>query len=272
MGSDEEWLQTIRNFAVLIRDWEQALADVSAVAAETGVHPYEPEPGSVMAVDTKEMGFYFPAVSNALVQSVDHLAATLDLIQARPELRVFAYPSLTRSALLGSAEAVWLMCPEDRRIRTARAYLLSAEELKNHAAFAADYPEDPDGTAADYRKRYQAELVQLDRMGMKDRYQATNVIRVAAQYVEQHLSLPQGSARWTVSQWRMMSAQAHGRTWDKRYRQGYVKGEYRGEHRLSANVGTVATFGEWLASAVGMTAIAWELFDDGRREGPNKTH
>lgn len=266
MAGDDEWLESIRAFAGMIRDWEQALDDVSAIAAETGVHPYEPEPGSIMATDTQEMGFHFPAVSNALVQAVDHLAATLDLIQARPALRVFAYPSLLRSALLGSAEAVWLMCPEEQSVRIARSYMISAEELKNHAAFASDYPEDPDGTAVDYRRRFEAEIAELERIGVKERYQSTNVIRIAAMYVEQRLSLPLGSARWTVSQWRLMSAQAHGRTWDKRYRRGYVKGEYRGEHRLSGNVGTVATFGEWFASTVGMTAIAWELFDDGRRE------
>jgi hypothetical protein len=201
---------------------------------------------------------------------VDHLAATLDLIQARPQLRVFAYPSLLRSALLGSAEAVWLMCPEERSTRTARARLLSAEELRNHAAFASDYPEDPDGTAADYRQRYQAERAELDRLGWKEQYQATSVIRAAADFVECTWSLPPGSARWTVSQWRMMSAQAHGRTWDKRYRHGYVKGEYKGERRLSGNIGTVDTFGEWLASSVGMATTAWQLFDDGRREAPSE--
>lgn len=251
-----------------IRRWEKRVNSVNEEAARTGVHPDAPEPGSALFLDNEEVGFCFPAVSNALTQSVDHLAAIVDLIEARPQLRVFAYPSLFRGALLGSAEALWLMGPADRATRTARARLLSAEELRNHAAFAADYPEDPDATAAVYRERYQSEVQELKRVGAPTRYEATAVIREAGKSLPLVLGVPDDSGRDLVSEWRMMSAQAHGRTWDKRYRAGYVRGEYQGEHRISGNVGTVKTLGRWMSVTIGVTLAAWSLFDDGRREAP----
>ena len=267
------WFEVVEQFSGVIRGWEQRISEVNNEATETGDHPNEPEPGSEMALDKEEMFYYFAAVWNALAQSVDHLGAVVDLIVSRPELRVFAYPSLLRTALLGSAEAVWLMGPRERSVRTGRAHLLSAEELRHHAAFLNDDPEErgnPAGGAAVFKQRRDQELAILARTGFNEKYEATAIIREAGAHVEQIMNVPQGTSRWYVSQWRMMSAQAHGRTWDKRYRAGYEAGVYNGEQRVSVSRGTVETLGQWMSASVGVTAAAWSLFDDGRRSAQSR--
>lgn len=74
----------------------------------------------------------------AIVQSVEHLDAIRQLVQASGALFPSAYFSMARPALLGACRAVWILSPEHREERQRRAWLCRKEEADAVIAMSAD--------------------------------------------------------------------------------------------------------------------------------------
>lgn len=255
-------------FFLTVRSWEARVNEWSSEAVRTQSLPALPEPGSEMALDSDEMPFYFPAVWNSIVQAIDHLGTVVDLVERGSQMRTFSYPSLFRSALLGLSEAVWLMGPADRGTRTNRARILSVEELRNIVAFMGDMPTDPNRSVDEMRRRLREDSGDLKSRGVTEKYEATRVIRLAGSHAQELLASPESLGLQLLFHWRTMSAQAHGRTWDKQYRAGYERGSYVGNTRMSTSMGSFETLREWFAVTLTLGLAAWTLFDDGRRMAP----
>jgi hypothetical protein len=76
----------------------------------------------------------FPAMPLAqltwrsLVTAVEHLALLVDAVRRTDAVWPRAYASLVRTALLGSAQAAWMLHPEDTRQRVTRGVVLARDE------------------------------------------------------------------------------------------------------------------------------------------------
>ncbi|MHA0290193.1 hypothetical protein ACXYX3_27635 (plasmid) [Mycobacterium sp. C3-094] len=69
-----------------------------------------------------------------LQAATDHMLALRCHIEAR-QLFPFADQTLCRSALVGAAEAVWVLAPDERAERLKRARTLAAYTLKHHSQY-----------------------------------------------------------------------------------------------------------------------------------------
>jgi len=171
--------------------------------------------------------------------------------------------------MLGFSESIWLMSSSSAMVRRNRARLLQREETRNHLAFAREWVFSADGFVQSIQAQLESEGKDLLDRGVKQKYEATEVIRVASRYVQERMpELGDGLfGTQAVSFWRRLSAQAHGRTWDKPYRPDYVKVAESETHGLLGT--SPQTVSWWVSIAMPLGLAAWNLFDDGRRKAPH---
>lgn len=106
--------------------------------------PEEPDGHSVLAVDD-EAWSWMPLSSVAwgkLVGAVDHLQAARVLVEAESFHPLATY-TLTRSALIASSEALWLLGPDDADLRRARGLWLAKETHMEHVKFLREVRRQP---------------------------------------------------------------------------------------------------------------------------------
>jgi hypothetical protein len=145
----------------------------------------------------------------------DHLHAVRVHVEAG-QLFPFAQSTLIRAALLGAAQAVWVLAPEDRRSRVERARCVSAEMYSQHGKFLSVLNTLADGThattleVADHVRVRGQELAAIRATaGESRRMDATAMIRDTAQsaFTTEALVLE------VESIWRKTSGAAHGFVW-----------------------------------------------------------
>ena len=89
--------------------------------------PFIPVPGSDLAIDDEDWPpFGVSQVAWAgFTVAAEHLQAIRAHIDVRPpnrpNLYAFAHQTLARTALVGATSAVWVLSPEEREVRIARA-------------------------------------------------------------------------------------------------------------------------------------------------------
>ncbi|NCT91961.1 hypothetical protein GXB85_13520 [Cellulomonas sp. APG4] len=186
-----------------------------------------PEPGSRLARDDE----LFPALPTSTVtwyamnSAIDHLDLGADLLQAENAtvLRPSAFYSITRSALLGAAQALWILAGDDDE-RAIRSLLVVHDEAHmqskflraylDDATFAADVTpqlvekmKDDDGRL---RARLSTVKAELKQRGRHRRFESTEVIKEVARWMAPR-------ERWLrraiLDQWMRGSAAAHSRMW-----------------------------------------------------------
>lgn len=177
---------------------------------------FRPAPGSPLALDDED---WIPwrlsqLAFGGLAAAQDHLEAFRVLVEAR---RGFALGmnTLLRGALLGGAQAVWLLSPEDRATRLDLGRCAAAEMHKRHREWLTDLRrtrQDPhEGTERVYAhvlKREDELAAKRAAAGQARKFDNTNMVeRAAAAAFGDSTSI---EAR-TV--WRSLSGAAHGLMW-----------------------------------------------------------
>lgn len=179
--------------------------------------PLPPPAGSELSVDDLD----WPWVPVSQVAAIglggarDHLQAVrvhLDVGQLFP----FAQLTLIRGALIGGAQAAWVLAPTDRERRTERARCIASHMYTEHGKYLdllrALAPTPHQGTemvASHVRKRG----VELDTLRARD---GQKVVLNTTRMVEEAARSAFGTdalATEALSVWRLTSGAAHGFAW-----------------------------------------------------------
>lgn len=225
--------------------------------------PFRPEAGTELAADDLD----WPSFPMSQV-AVSSMSAAVDHIQAfrvhaeTDERFSFAHPTLLRTALLASAQAVWVLASEESDVRRARARTLAFHVNAEHVKFLKDLqsltPEshaNTDEVAVQAAARLDELRVRRTSAGQSEKFEATRVIETAAE------------ATWVAAvaaaearvEWRRGSAAAHGLMWA-------VMGHRENRVTLASDGGLAAIeVGGNLDAVVNLYACAWNMLQNAYR-------
>lgn len=185
---------------------------------------YEPHEGSELAID--DLDWPYLRVSETarygLAAAVDHMDCYRLLVE---QGRLFPSGQLTlvRAAIVGAAQAVWVLAPDDRDGRIERGRTAAVEWYRQHLLHTKALQPLPSTQAADAAElvRFLTERLQelqakrkADRQGA--RYEATTMIRQAALETYRQPGVrgnAESYADEAVAEWRRTSGVAHGLSW-----------------------------------------------------------
>ncbi len=211
MTDDWDAYQRVGSTWVVMDRWRARLTE-----------PFVPSPGSELALDDED----WPPmpVSQVAWQGLGSAAMHLHGLRLhldvtppqKPELVPFAQLSLARGALVGAAQAVWVLSPPDRGTRTARARTATRYFMDGHRKFLAhlqtltEQRHASTGSVAEHTKLRLDELDALRaRDGQKAGMDTTGMVRDAAAAVFDD-PVTQGDV---LAMWRLGSSAAHGLAW-----------------------------------------------------------
>lgn len=227
---------------------------------------FVPQPGSVLALDDEDWKPWrlSQLAFGGLAAAQDHLEAIRVHIEAR-RLFPLATDTLLRGALLGAAQAVWLLAPDDRAERLDFARCAAAEMHKRHREWLTDLrkiPAEPhEGTETVYAHVMEREdelMAKRAAVGQSRKFEATNIIERAADTVF-------GPATVTEARtvWRSLSGAAHGLAWPLLGRTGTEQtsaADGQGMADFQSGGSLDASLNAYLL-AYGLSVKGWELLD-----------
>jgi hypothetical protein len=155
---------------------------------ERSVQGFRPGPASDLTIDDQDWSFYPTSTVawTALHSAVDHLNAIRIHIEAKQQLPL-AHLTLCRSALIGGAQAVWVLEPHDRDLRLRRTRTSNTYLYKKHLQYLqglqglSEIPhENTDKVAAHVDQRLAELAAKRAADGQKEDLNTTDMIRVAA--------------------------------------------------------------------------------------------
>jgi hypothetical protein len=266
---EKDWLGRLQRCVAAVRDWEQRISGFEDV-----------EPRS--SLDKDDAGLRGNPVRSAawygLVTAVDHLGLGADMTDRGLTLRPSALFTVTRAALLGASQAVWVLSG-GRNERVSRALSIASDEVTLHRTFVRDYADD-----SFIRQRQPVEFVEeLDRLVERltqewsllddlrkgrpyaGRFNSTLMMQDAAAF----LAKAESNADWLrlalAHEWRMASAAAHARSWPLHVRSTQT-GQLPDGSEVRRLTTSVSDLVQSYAAAVLMTNEAWRLWDLRRRK------
>jgi hypothetical protein len=245
---------------------QSTFADLDAWNARTN-SVFTPNAGSDLALDDED---WVPWRMSqlaicGLAAAHDHLDAVRVHFEARRGFPL-ATETLIRGALLGAAQAVWMLAPADRDKRLDYSRCLAAEMYKRHREYLGDLREiDPTRTHASTETVF-AHVAQREHelaakraaAGQARKFEATRVIEDAAM-----ATMGKHVATEARTVWRGLSGAAHGLIWPALGRPGSAMTGPADRDGLAPMV----TQGSWDASVNGymfayhLSAKGWELLD-----------
>lgn len=263
MDGAQKWRHRLEKSMKAVRQWEQRTS-----------LPDEVEPRSSLDKDDEALPGH-PVRSAAwygLITAVDHLALVADLAKDDLTLRPSSIFTVTRAALLGASQAVWVMTG-NREERQLRALSVASDEYKNHRGFVNDYVKD-----AFIKERSEDIIADLENLAQRltDKMQSLRPLRQGKPYAGDfssttmmreaaiHLASQPDTDDWLRLglgyEWRMASAAAHARAWPMHVRTTEREplaggGEIR---RMAASLPEIV---QSYGAAVLMTSEAWNLWD-----------
>ncbi|MFJ2663806.1 hypothetical protein ACIO14_05605 [Nocardia fluminea] len=215
MTSDAEYERQIRSTFATLDLWRTAAATA-----------FKPELGSQLRIDDQD----WPAAPLSAIAhqglgvAVTHLQAVR--VHLAPEsgpgqLIPLAQATLCRTALVGAAQAVWLLVSDDRQKRIRRHRMLITDMHYNHRQYLTDLQkyagaELHEGTeivAAHLDIRIQEMKAKRAAAGETEKFKNTEMIRVAAEEIFAGRSDAAELAQSAVLVWRSGSGAAHGFFW-----------------------------------------------------------
>jgi hypothetical protein len=186
--------------------------------------PLVPEPGSSLARDDQDFSWFPPSnvAYGQIVTAVEHLELFRTSFLASRQLYPSAHFTVLRSALVGAAQALWVLKPRQRVIRIEHAARLVREDLKQtKGLLSVGLPSELElgedvATARDRLDEQLRELlaaaaaVGLDPVAVRDwRLNTTDMIKRVSELV--HADNPSVDTQYGASLlWRLQSGHAHG--------------------------------------------------------------
>lgn len=184
---------------------------------ERTAQQYDPDPGSDLAADDTD----WPLMRTSQVALMglqsnrDHLQAVRIHVEAG-QLFPFAQSTLIRAALVGAAQAVWVLSPRDPDDRRSRSRLIAAHMYGEHAKYlnhlrtlAAGSHPDTETVAATVSQR-RDELTELRGTdGQQGALNTTAMVEDAARAAFGTDALTEE----VLAIWRLTSGATHGFAW-----------------------------------------------------------
>ncbi|MEV0684730.1 hypothetical protein AB0I35_12780 [Nocardia sp. NPDC050378] len=263
MTSDSDYGQMIRSTFPTLDLWRTAVGTA-----------FEPLPGSQLRSDDLD---WPPAPLSAVAHQGLSVATThLQAIRAHLEpgsgpgqLFPTAHDTLCRTALVGAAQAVWLLVSEDSRVRLRRHRMLITDMQGWHSQYLRDlqnYAGDEDReaietVAAHLDTRIQEMSAKRAAAGEKAVFNNTEMIRQAAQEV--FVGRPDAArlVQAAVLVWRSGSGAAHGFYWQTYGRPGMLQRTSPDVNGIAQFVvgGSVHALVEPYMAAYQISALGWKL-------------
>ena len=230
---------------------------------------YIPAPGSDLAVDDQDVpGFSLSMLATSgLAAASDHLSAIRRHVESKPgALFPFAHMTLCRSALVGAAQCVWLLGPDDPDTRVARSRTVAVEVHKRHLQWVsglqglATTPHIGTDAVADHVAKRLAELeAKRAADGQKAVLDTTRMIREAAEAAFDQPDLVEEA----VLVWRSTSGAAHGFPWPLFGTSGTTMTKLAGPDGIAEFQagGSLARMANPFMAAYHLGDRGWELLD-----------
>ncbi|MGN2642236.1 hypothetical protein ACTD5D_39935 [Nocardia takedensis] len=268
MGERDEDEVTVRATFDQLDRWRAATA------------PFEPGSGSQLRGDDDDWPpcALSQVAHQGLAVAVEHLQAVrahVDLGWSRVvNLYPLAHATLCRTALVGAAQTVWLLAPDDRDERLRRHRVIVAEMQKRHLqyltelqALTTDAPHEGTDRVADHvALRIREMSDKRAARGEKGGLDTTTMIREAALAAFAAHPDPEDLARQAVLVWRSGSGAAHGFYWQVFGRPGteqVTAADSRGLATFSVG-GSFQAIAQSYMAAYHLCAFGWTLL---RRRG-----
>jgi hypothetical protein len=181
-----------------------------------------PSAGSELADDDQDWPYNSVSMVawNGLVAASDHLNAVRGHVQpggdAKGQLFALAHLTMCRSALIGGAQAMWVLGPDSPKERVRRSRIVTAELYKKHLQYLRGTQEaltglniGNDTVAAHVHLRRNQLLAKQNADGETEILNTTDMIRQAAECAFRKKRLVQQ----VVLAWQSTSGAAHGSVW-----------------------------------------------------------
>ena len=174
---------------------------------------------------------------------------------------LFSMQPLLHTALVGGAQTVWLLAPDDQTSRLERAGQLAKDSHLRHKEWA-DGLEDVHPGAIDRAELALARqrLADLDAGGKHQQVLQTRAIRRAAEHVYSSPTNGRQISAEVVSEWRGLSAVAHGLPWEQSNRPGRLASEQDGVRTTSIEASWPQLQGAF-SDAYAFLETGWRLLD-----------
>ncbi len=218
---DDESAKRLLHSVAKVRGWAEVPRTLPEIPA-----------GSPIAADDR----VFPElptsaiVWHSLASAVEHLTFGADIIEAEVRLlRPNAFHTLIRSALMGAAQALWIIRGEHAQ-RVVRSLLVVEDESRHQRTYLDSLRKDrrlmelagepgyagmlADDVAA-LDERLAKVRAELRRRGRTKTFSSTETIKDAARYIAP--DVPE-VRRGLLEDWMRSSASAHSRMWAVNYR------------------------------------------------------
>jgi hypothetical protein len=177
--------------------------------------PYVPAVGSALAEDdeqTQQLMSSSHLSRVSLVMGTDHLLTVLGYsFNFGPSL--FSMQTLLRTAMIGGAQAIWLLSPDDRATRVERASQLARDAYWNQAMWANTITLEDPGIDPAELTTVRETLRELTPGKRAAEVKLGPLIRAAAEYV---YASPPDPEIWAecLAEFRHLSSAAHALPWN----------------------------------------------------------
>ncbi|MFD7859787.1 hypothetical protein ACFV6B_36725 [Streptomyces microflavus] len=263
-------------------DWETRLSNMHGVVEQwmqrtSGEHePEGPEPGSSLAADDRLFPHYpvSSAVWHGLLTAVEHLSFFHTALATSRTMYPAAYFTVLRTALLGSAQAVWVLEPASRAERQKRALTVAATDAREQRKVIAALPARSAAERAEQQTligKQQDILAEIDHAAIRLGFpagkgatwslNATEVIHEAAR-----IALDPDTRDAPQVLWRISSGHVHGHAYSRllQLTQDHLYTDPTGQ-TWGRSSSTLEAVGTHAAACLLQTGHAWKQWDRRRR-------
>ncbi|NUH43828.1 hypothetical protein HUF15_45360 [Streptomyces samsunensis] len=265
--ADDDWGSRMQRMRPVIESW---VSRTSGQSQDEDIHE-----GSSLAGDDRDFE-RFPvsnAVWHALITAVEHLDFFYVALSKSKAMYPAAYYTVLRAALLGSAQAVWILAPASRVERRKRTLITAITDTNEQRKVIQSLPvstdeekDERDSYIEKLKERLEAATLAGGRLGFDESkvaawsLNATNVIEEAAK-----VGLDAEQRGYAMVLWCMSSGHVHGHAYtrllqlDRSLLTRRQDGTLWGQATATLDQVGAAAAAAWL-----MTRKGWELYDQRR--------
>lgn len=231
---------------------------------ERGMRGFEPAPKSSLAVD--DALFADLPMSQSIWQSMlaahDHLLGVQVWLKAREKFPVVQY-SVLRGALVGSAQAVWLLAGASRPERQMRGLRVAEEATRHHLAWSqeltrADAGNKSANAAMNRHLQDRLDEIRCLRVEFSDKAKlnTTEIVEWAANHTFQE----EDDRLFTRLLWKAGSGDAHALGWPRYARRDWAAPVQEGPNFVML-VGDLRDIADYFLHSFGLLKEAWRLLE-----------
>lgn len=262
MSDDEMWNVRLKRSVEAAQQWEHRTPGLDDVDERSSLNKDDsPFPNNPVR----------SAASYGLIAAIDHLGLAADL-SSFPTKRPSSIFTVTRAALLGASQAVWVLSGT-RTQRRLRALSVAGDERKMHRSYVNGYARDsfirriaPEEARqlGDLAEKLTTEMQSVHGLLRGTPYagdfKSTTMMAEAAEHLASQPDMDDWLRLALGHEWRMASAAAHARAWPLHIRETHRESLSNGSEVRTLR-STLPEVVQAVGAATLMTNEAWRLWD-----------